>query len=901
MNKIFQVMLVGMIAAIVVAFVLWIVMAIGSVKITDGCLYRYSIADDGTLSATDSISERVIVKATGNYTVDLSGTPDPTSYGKWFNSNFVVTEGQEINVKVRGEVSLCQSYVTRFNPMSDDNTNPSGDLIPIPRATNDPGSTGSVPFSYIIDANSSWKTIAEVFPGDMLTLSLSPDRKGESLATQYNAITDTVINADCSDGSTTYNPICGRYSPYGQGDYVGSCQWDNECYECNCSGGSCDWCGCYTHILQNRPEPYLSDGTYTASWQANTSNYDISLANINTVPAISSLPSSCFYNHAHINSSAYQDSRYFWLSADDGAGLLYGYTTSQAAPTPSSYEQAQMIPNPGVYSDGSPYNVFLNEEYTGSNINYLQVRLTDVVESNFTGTGDSTNTGGYVINIKHTKCRRLNGNGADDTYPGRGSLKYMILDPGQDPNTGGSYSEYTMVVDTNGDSTISVPSGVTGNIWLRIENDTNDYINSTGQYSVEFGGQIDRGGFIKDILNPIFEGIKQRTKDAAIQIFKNMTCYQGTGGTDAPCTNFFTYLRAILALYIMTYGMMFLMGMVQISQMDIVVRVVKIGFVAGLMNENTFDFFNNYVFDFITSFSDEIMANLGGYSIFTDGSSTINNPLIFLDNVMTKIFLSTTFKAQMMALLGMGLNGILYFIIVFVTLIIVIIASLRAIAVYIMAYMAIAVLIGIAPLFLSFILFEFTKSLFENWARFTFRYMIEPVIVLAGLTILVQLFTIYLDIVIGYSVCWKCALAIKIPFVGAVLGGLAPAFVNVPLFCLNWFAPWGHDVNTGPMGLNFGHIAALLILAYCMWGYIEFAGKLASRIAGSMGGPSATSMGTNMADTLGDKGLKQYGLDRKSRTRMHNHNKKRVKSMIKNRDLGIGKDLSKGSDRMDRK
>ena len=90
-----------------------------------------------------------------------------------------------------------------------------------------------------------------------------------------------------------------------------------------------------------------------------------------------------------------------------------------------------------------------------------------------------------------------------------------------------------------------------------------------------------------------FEGFKGKIKGAAITIFKNMTCYKGLGG-EGNCTNFFTYIKAILILYIMTFGMMFLLGMVKISQTDLVIRVIKIAFVSGLMNDSTFEFFNTY-------------------------------------------------------------------------------------------------------------------------------------------------------------------------------------------------------------------------------------------------------------------------------------------------------------------
>ena len=58
------------------------------------------------------------------------------------------------------------------------------------------------------------------------------------------------------------------------------------------------------------------------------------------------------------------------------------------------------------------------------------------------------------------------------------------------------------------------------------------------------------------------------------------------------------------------------------------------------------------------------------------------------------------------------------------------------------------------------------------------------------------------------------------------------------------------------------------MLAYCMWGYIDFAHKLVARLAGGAGGPSAVSMGKNMSSTLGDKALSGVGLDARSRANM---------------------------------
>ena len=894
-SKNFQLMLILLIIAILICLIIWIIAAIGSMGLTDGCLYRYSFNDDGTIADSDSVSNTVTLKANANYTAIDSGesstsltlSQDPNSYGKWLNSHFLVSSGQRIKVQIRGDVSLCRSYVPAYNLQSISNTDPTGKKIPIPRIED----TGSEPLSLIMDATvDEWRNIAELYPGDAFIISITTDQKSnDGLSTQKDYINDTVVTTDCTDGKREYSPICGRFAVLDQ-QYVSTCSWKSECFQCNCHKECdiwdvfglfclgtetevCDWCGCYENVMDTAPAPYSSNGQYTSPWRSSPDQYYM-----NFQP-------DCRTQSGYVL-GAYQNEKYFWFSADNAAALLYRYdsdeTPSNIKIQGSGYSIAEIGSNEGVYTDNSNYNVLLNELYTGNTIRYLQYRLHD------DDGGYSNNTGGYVLNIKHSKCKRSNGNGASDVMAGRGLVEYVILPVGTDLNsTTETFTPTSFFPDRDGMAEITIPDNVVGTVWLKIRNLDDDYKDAFGQYQVQFFGQMKKGSFLRDILNPLFEGLKSTISNASQTIFKNMTCYQGIGGTEGNCSNFFNYIRGLLVLYITIYGMMFLVGAVQISQTDLVIRVIKITIVAGLMNENTYDLFNNYIFNFVTNFSDEMIANMSGYSLFTTNNS-ITNPFIFLDEVFTKIFMSKTFGAQMMALLAMGLNGMLYFIIVFVALIFIIIAALRAIAIYLMAYVAIAILIGLAPLFLTFLLFDFTRYLFDNWVRFTFRYMIEPVVMLAGVIILTQLFTIYLDYVIGYSVCWKCALPIKIPFPD--IAGLSPAFLNVPIFCINWFAPWGHDHSTGQMGLNIQHIVALLLIAYCMKGYIDFSGKLVARIAGSAGGPSATRMGSDMASAAGQSALSKVGLDAQSRARMKNAAKGRLSGTKDSKELATGKD-----------
>ena len=926
-NSLLKVLGILAIVATLVCFILAALGMIGAVSIGNGCFMRYS--PDGK-AGSDSISSTVTLNANANYkdTSNMlpNGTmqviPDPAHYGEWLNTDVEVVDQQTVNLQITGQISLCLAYVPKDNLQFTESTRPGksnlddkGNMIPIPRVTD----VNTPPLSLIIDAkNNEWRNITELYANDRVLISVSPNYTTGTAAAVPDAFKGTKVTADCSQGQTTYNPICGRYSIY-SGEYVNACVYKKNYWQGNkkqkcpkgCVWGAIDWCYTAPSVLcryyyeceslpawinkkRIMPEPYQDDGTFTFSWSDNAGSLFIDYANLQcsnnaNIPPNGQCPDSVSnrdakdkdyiggkdcqgdYDGKICNSGDFQKNRRFWYTADGNGGngptgLIWqlSSTGSVSSDLPSNPQFAKFVESsdqPEEY--GKQYKVIYNIPFnSNTEKNYLQYRLWSPSSQDA-----SKNTGGYVLNIKQTKCYRENGNSFNDVFSNRGKVQYIIVPSSEDPNTNGkSYPINGIDVDSKGETKFEATSE--GVIWMKILNDPVDYKNSEGNYKVSFLTVQQVGSFTIKVMQPLLELFKSKVQGAAKSIFQNIVCYKGNSSS---CTNFFNYIKALLILYVMTYGAMFLLGFTKINQRELVIRIVKIAIVSGLMNGKTFEFFNNYLFDAITGFSDEIISNMSGYSLFTS-TNKISNPFMFLDAVMSKIFFSKTFIAQLLALLSLGLSGIIYFIITFIALMIVIITAFRAVAVYIMAFMATCILIGIAPLFISFLLFDFTRYLFDNWVRFTFRYMLEPVIMMAGIIVLTQLFTLYLDFVLGYSVCWKCALPIKIPFIGTIL---PVALLNVPIFCINWFAPWGMDYMSGMMGVNMQNIVALIIISYGMYGYVEFSGRMTAKLTGAAG-PSATQMGEQMSTAAEQGALSKIGMDKNTRKSITGNAKERL-------------------------
>lgn len=920
------------IVATLVCFVFAALGMIGAVSVGNGCYMRYAPGGKG---GSDSITSTITLNANANYvntskmlpdgTMQL--TPDPAHYGEWLNTQVEVTDKQAVSLQVVGQISLCLAYVPKDNLQFTESTRPgksnlddNGKMIPIPRVTD----VNKPPLSLIMDAkNNEWRNITEMYANDRILVSVTPKYSpgADGTAGVMDAFKGTNVTADCSQGQTTYSPICGRYSIY-SGQYVNACELKQNYWQGNkhrekcpwgcifgcihpedvasvvcwaagacCTSWICDSLPAWVNNYGTMPEPYKDDDTFTFSWASNSGGIFIDYANLqcsnnanippngkcsdsvdNRSPKDKDYIGGSGCTSGVCNVGEFQTQRKFWYTSDGNSGkgptgLIWqvSNTSNVDSTLPSNLQFAEFVTTSDQPTEyGNEYKVIYNIPFN-SNIDkgYLQYRLWCP-----TSQDASKNTGGYVMNIKQTKCYRENGNSITDVFTNRGQVQYLVIPSAENPNTSGkNYSPEAVIVDSDGKANFNAAGE--GYLWMKVLNDPNDYKDSEGSYKVHFSTSQQVGSFTIKVMNPLLQLFKGKDKGAAKSIFQNIVRY---GGDTSSCTNFFNYIKALLILYVMVYGAMFLLGFAKINQKDLVVRIVKIGIVSGLMNSNTFEFFNNYLFDTIANFSDEIISNMSGYSLFT-ATNTVSNPFMFLDAVMSRILFSQTFMAQLLALLSLGLSGIIYFIITVIAVMIVIITAFRAAAVYIMAFMATCILIGIAPIFISFLLFDFTRYLFDNWVRFTIRYMIEPVILMAGIIVLTQLFTIYLDFVLGYSVCWKCALPIKIPFIGTIL---PVELLNVPIFCINWFAPWGMDYMSGMMGVNMQNIVALVIIAYGMYGYVDFSGNMVAKLT-SAAGPSATSMGGAMSGAAEQGALSQVGMDKNTREGITGRAKGRLK------------------------
>lgn len=207
--------------------------------------------------------------------------------------------------------------------------------------------------------------------------------------------------------------------------------------------------------------------------------------------------------------------------------------------------------------------------------------------------------------------------------------------------------------------------------------------------------------------------------------------------------SFRSAISALLTLYIIFTTLSYLSGNIEISQVELVTRVVKISIVSALLTTSTsWEFFYNNLFVFFVGGVEEILQMIEEAGASGPGSSGIIGMMI-APQTMAKLF----------SLLFLDWRGFIYIILFFAALYFVLTVYFEAAVIYLTALMMVGLIISMAPIFISFMLFKFTRSLFENWLSQLISYAVQPIILFTGLVFMSLILRQEIYASLGFRVC----------------------------------------------------------------------------------------------------------------------------------------------------
>lgn len=220
------------------------------------------------------------------------------------------------------------------------------------------------------------------------------------------------------------------------------------------------------------------------------------------------------------------------------------------------------------------------------------------------------------------------------------------------------------------------------------------------------------------ILTNISNTIKDIVNDASKKLF--------TAFTDSP--KYKGAVKAAVALVIIFYGIGFMTGITgQPSFGQALNKLIKIGIVFTIISPTGWTFFNDIVVKFFNDGTDDLIRTVISIGSGIE-SKPGDSPFVQLDGLATWI-LSPDMLIAMMSVTfasgpyGLAVGGLMTFAIGGVIKLLI-----EALKVYGMSFIMRSLLLGIAPIFIVFLLFDRTKQLFVGWLNSLINLSLQPIL-----------------------------------------------------------------------------------------------------------------------------------------------------------------------------
>ncbi|WP_341763990.1 type IV secretion system protein [Candidatus Tisiphia endosymbiont of Beris chalybata] len=250
-----------------------------------------------------------------------------------------------------------------------------------------------------------------------------------------------------------------------------------------------------------------------------------------------------------------------------------------------------------------------------------------------------------------------------------------------------------------------------GNLWLKVEN-PNPQV--SGIIQVNYASYTGSTWFSDIIYSKAVEPIISTFRKYTKTFYTNLTLDSSVKRIG----------KLALLLYVCIYAITFLAGAVQITAKDLLIRVFKITLIVILLGKDSWEFFNTYLFSAFTDGTYYIAKNVIGV--------TSNNANIFgfIDPIFARYTNWAFWRLLFIELIQIHNGFTIIALMVIYSLTLYFRAILEVIVSYVIAYVGVSVMISLAPLFFILLLFEKTKSIFDNWISTLFNYVIQPSILL---------------------------------------------------------------------------------------------------------------------------------------------------------------------------
>lgn len=340
-------------------------------------------------------------------------------------------------------------------------------------------------------------------------------------------------------------------------------------------------------------------------------------------------------------------------------------------------------------------------------------------------------------------------------------------------------------------------------------------------------------------------------------------------------------IRALLVLYMAFTGFSFMIGMAQLTQREAAIRLVKITVVLMLISDRSWVFFHDYLFVIFIEGMNSIIAQIA-VPVYASPDikarileDTSNVFLVF--DTPFKELLNTVTWYRVLALAMSGIVGFMLALALGIAIFIFLLTLFKVIIIYMVSIFIIAILIMLSPIFISMILFGYTKNIFDLWIKQLLSCVFQPIFIFTAMALLLHLLMVMFHYSTNFTICKACFLGFQLPILTPDNGFICfiPGFVTL----FNAHMPFSYlqSVFTTPI-TQFASVLMFLIIAQAMYAFCSFVTGLAINIAtgqfvGFDFGQVAENFKTATIVTQGVLGA--VGLDRRTQKHISSARQKR--------------------------
>ncbi|WP_108784069.1 TrbL/VirB6 family protein [Wolbachia endosymbiont of Bemisia tabaci] len=369
--------------------------------------------------------------------------------------------------------------------------------------------------------------------------------------------------------------------------------------------------------------------------------------------------------------------------------------------------------------------------------------------------------------------------------------------------------------------------------------------------------------FISSNVNEVFKFIKEEVIGDSVK-----DSYKGYA------RGLLQGVRALLILYVIFTVVGYMLGTIQLSKFDFIVRMMKIAFIAFAFSDRSWELFGTTLSRLFIDGSTYLVDSFSGY--IGEGGKKF----AFLDLTAGVLFTGETWL-KFLSLMLSGPFGFIAFLAILYATFVFLRCIISATFKYVISTVLVAFLLSLAPLFIVFILFQQTKTLFDNWIKTLAHVSLQPVILFSSLSLLNQLMYSVLYNLTNFSACYQCLISVN--------------FLSYDLCLMKSILPLGYspgtsvDVAFSTGERSGGHFAALpidliqafiyLIIASAMEAFVSISETMAQALFSS--GYGVAQSVSHISRSASQAMLSTVGLD------------DRTQNMIHNIKQGMSKDRSK--------